>query len=119
MRALALLVLTGAAEMAHAEVADKLASMPQLWLTGALVALVFAMASYFASRHAVACGVVVALAILLAWGPGVEPEFLPEATRAYGAEYELHAKASRLLILLGAAIGLAAGWVRRRRANAT
>lgn len=119
MRALTLLVLTGFVEVAHAEAADKLASIPQLWLTGALLALVFALASCFASRDRVASGVVVGLAILLAWGPSVAPEFLPEAIRVYGGEYELHARASRLLIPLGAAIGLATGWVRRRRANAT
>ncbi len=115
MRALVLLVLSGVVEVAHAEAADKLASIAQLWLTGALVAIVFALAGYFASRLRVAGGVVVGLAVLFGWGSGVDPQLLPEATRVYGADYELHAKASRLLIPLGAAIGLVTGWVRRRR----
>lgn len=118
VRLLIFLVLLLALRTAGAEVVDKMASIPQLWTTNGAIAVALAAIGFLAPRSLIGIALAFALALLFAWPPAVEPEFLPEALRYFGPEYEGHAQASQLLIPLGLVAGYALGWWRLRRRNA-
>lgn len=118
MRVFIALVFLLTLRTAGAEVVDKMASIPQLWITHGVIALALALIGLFAPKSLIGIVVAVTLSLLFAWPPAVEPEFLSEALRYFGSEYEVHAQASQLLVPLGAAVGYAAGWLRLRGRNA-
>lgn len=111
------LIFLFTSDMLHAEVVDKLASVPQLWGANAILASVFFVAAFFASRSLGLFAVIFGSAILLVLPLGIESEFLSEAIHVFGPSYEVHAIASQLLIPLGAVLGAACAWWRKKKNN--
>lgn len=92
------LVLLSCASGANAEVIDKIASIEQLWVTDAVIAMVAALVTYALSARFLPAAAMTLLAGAFAWPPVIPAEFLSEATAHYGSLYAAHAEAAALMV---------------------
>ena len=103
---------------AFAEVSDKIASIPQLWITAAVVGLV----AFLASRYRLALGLVLlpvsVLLILVGLEPVRDPFVGPAVIVEQGQTYVLAVYGSVTILLALHLCGLWLGWRRRYRAAA-
>ena len=112
------LLLVLAPMPALAEVSDKVASIPQLWLTGALAGVV----ALLASRYRITLGTILLPISMLLVFAGLEPIHDPYVGPAVISEqgqiYVVAVYGSAIMLLALHFVGLWLGWRRRQRAAA-
>ena len=115
---LTLLLLALLPVPALAEVSDKVASIPQLWLTGAFAGVV----AFLASRYRVALGAILlpvsAFFVFAGLEPIRDPYVGPAIISEQGPIYVVAVYGSTIILLALHVAGLWLGWRRWRRAAA-
>ena len=103
---------------ALAEVADKVASVPDLWVTNIIASLVLGFCGFVVAPSFRGAVLVLGLSLLYVWPPAIPSDLLVDIEKELGGEYLLHAFFSQLMVPICAGVGLLVGG-KRKHANAT